>query len=1058
MATTANVLTSLGDRVDKREMGNQIAILCTDRSKPNMISTALQGRFLGLHDRLWAAQLARHSGATTYFVRVVPVFRGMTDPDGLPLMGTPTTENVTKGVTFSFDPFPDGYSCDGYRVYAGTVSGTLYFQGTLSNRFSTTFVIGSTWTYATPAANTLTAQTRGPRPYAHTLEVYQIEGNADSSVFMGGGRLYETGYAKVAAAAGAPLLTGGTAAQSTAATWAALGATGSFRMRLGWSEGSVDYDEMFDWTDVDFTGDATMANVATTFQVAIRAAKAPDLYCGTGVTTGITTWAAISDGAFDIYVDGAVVNVVSVDTSAATTMANVATALQAAWRVASSGSTETVEWDATGGLLIFKANIAAPTAASLLSYLSAPAAGTGTNIASMCDGLESSTTAVLNRRGKSATTAETVTWSTDHFIFTSSATGNQYRLSYLSTASGDLGTDVSVAAWTDAASTSNLASYVPGTTAKRTVQGVGTAWGTWAEGMKFRVANEAVATDHFVAGRYEDGQLLLDVDYAGTAAYAGYVAYKLLPFDTILNKSKLGNPFHFHADDTVELPTEDSDGITAIHRGGQNIYMFMRHHVWAIDGVDWTAPRQLTSQYGTVNPNTVVELGDTLFFYTGQEFIALSGGRFINLDPENRVRALMNRASVNVTYPHAVVVKTKTSDHIKWFMGLDSSFYHTVAVVYEPSSGNFWLEYQKDANCSAIVRSSTNVEYLVTGSRYDTAHTVPAFTFLHDDDYKSDGATTDSSKTVQGLILSVGTATETAGYLTCGTAGSAIGVWTAIDDAYFALTIDDTAYNVGPCDFTGDSDFDDVASTIQTAIRAQTSATETCTHDGTKFIITSSTTTNRSNVSYLRPYFLDTSTTDISSKTYMNGLTGTATETRAVSKVTLTLDDEGSNTAAMETGADGESGIWMYICDSNYRNGQYVLIASNTASTAVVTPNPSTTPVAGWHWYAGGIVPTWTKWFDMGGPQHLRKINGVAITVKPITDDTDNVMALHGMHDLSTTIRTTKTQALGGSNDTVNTLKDKDNPSTQQGYTIQRPSSLHDFKIEDITINHAGRY
>jgi len=169
------------------------------------------------------------------------------------------------------------------------------------------------------------------------------------------------------------------------------------------------------------------------------------------------------------------------------------------------------------------------------------------------------------------------------------------------------------------------------------------------------------------------------------------------------------------------------------------------------------------------------------------------------------------------------------------------------------------------------------------------------------------------------------------------------------------------------------------------------------------------------------------------------------------------LDDEGSNTAAMETGADGESGIWMYVCDSNYRNGQYVLIASNTASTAVVTPNPSTSPVAGWHWYAGGIVPTWTKWFDWGSPQHLQKVNGIAITVKPITDDTDNVMAMHGMHDLSTTVRTTKTQTLGGSNDTVNTLKDKDKPSTQQGYTIQRPSSLHDFKIEDITINHAPR-
>lgn len=52
-------------------------------------------------------------------------------------------------------------------------------------------------------------------------------------------------------------------------------------------------------------------------------------------------------------------------------------------------------------------------------------------------------------------------------------------------------------------------------------------------------------------------------------------------------------------------------------------------------------------------------------------------------------------------------------------------------------------------------------------------------------------------------------------------------IWDSITDGEFAITIDGTARDITGIDFTGDASMTDVASTIQTAIRAVTSASET---------------------------------------------------------------------------------------------------------------------------------------------------------------------------------------------------------------------------------------
>jgi hypothetical protein len=1058
MATTANVFSGLGvERFTYRQVADKLGILTTARAQPKCIAPGLIGYNLGLHNRSFATQQARNSGATTYYVRVVPIYGNMSDPNGLPLMGTPTTINTTAGVTFDFDPMPIAYPCTGYYVYAGTTTTTLYYQGELTNRYATHFVVGTTWTYVT-STSTLTAQASGPANFANVVEVYQVQGGTDSRVFLGGGKPYSVGYARVANAAAAPVLTGGTAGSADFNVWA-LVAAGSFRMRMAWNETvgglAQDYDSFFDFTALDFTTVTSMADVATAIQTAIRAAKSPTLYTGTGSTPGITTWQAVTAGSFDIYINGVLNHVTGCNFAAATSKTDVASIVQAAM-VAMGGdlALATCTWDSVIERFVFKANIATPTAGHTLSYLSRHSTGTGTDIAAMLDGLETSSTAVLNGKGKAATT-HTVTFSTDHFIVTGPSTGGQYRLSFLAAATADRGTDISTATYMDCLSTSQMATYVSGATAYRTVYGQGTNWGTWAEGDNFRIKTENKL--FIVTEVYETDCLLLDSNYDGSGFFS-YVEYFLLPFSRQLYVSALGNPFYYNTADIVPLPTADGDAVTAIRRVGSNIVIFMKHHFWLIDGVDIGTPIMKSNVYGVPNNDSCIEYGDGIAFFTGKDFRFLSGGQTQPLDPEGRMKDIISRISPYTTEFHGVYEQQDGVDQLKWWLGLDSSRKHNVAVVHEPRTGAWYLYYHKDANCSAIVRDSeTNKEYLLTGSQYDDGHAVPAFTFIHGPTYYSDGSTQDAAKTVQGLISVVGAATTTAGYLTCGKFGNTLANLKLVTTGYFRVTIDDDEYSVGPINFSGAADLDACAALIQVAIRVQTGGTETCVYSTDRFKITSSTTTNRSNVDYLRPYYPDSTTTDISGRNYLNGRENFATKTFAVNQRVLTLTDMGSVAAVMDILHDGEKGVYLYVCDSNYRNGQYALVTANTATTVTVTPDFANTPAAGWYWFMGGIVPTYTKWFDYGSPQHKNKLHGVAISVKPETGSNGNTLVLHGMQDLSTTIRTTKTAAIGGSADTTQVLRLQDKEATQTGLKIMRPSSRWPLKIEDITLVHAPR-
>lgn len=1182
MATTANVLTVLGDQqVHYREMNGELGILVTARAKPKMITPGLEGYHLGLYDEEWATHEATPTGAATYYVRIVPIYDKMSDPDGNALRGTPNTRNTNKGTTFNFDPFPDGYGCTGYEVYAGTGTAdtALYKQGELTGRFTTYFVVGTTWTLNS-TKNPLSANDNEIPPFADAIEVYQAEGDVNSRVFLGGGKKYDTGYAKVIAADGAPSLACGTGAENDYTVWELI-RDASFRMRID--------NEWFDFVGIDFDGDASMADVAATLEEALQAPQLPKLVGGDSPTTTIATWTAIADGSFNVVFNGTRYDVEGCDFTSVTTMhevadvidtqlkSDVSTMAQCRWdatagrfivsMATSTGSDVVVNggfaadsdwdkgsnWAIAGGVakqtvssasdylyqdknvdltdktwvLRFRAKRTGGTYAYIwprigvngnplitvpetacgqhqpgtewqtfiyqrtlsdanaydsivfrtvfdgtdvqiddvelyqgvnvtpyLSYLSRHSSGTGTDISTHMACRGTSDNVVLNRKGKDASD-HTVSWSTDHFVIADTNTGDEYRLSFLEAAVADVGTDISAAAYMDGLSSSTSAAYTPGYTAQRSVVGTGVDWGEWAKGMRFRLQTEGYR--FLVAKQRESNHLVLDEDYSGDG-FEGFQEYVLEPINDQVYVSNLGNPFRFDTGDIVKLPTADSDGITSINRVGHNIGVFMKHHTWLFNSADITAPRLISNQIGAWNAASVIEFQNGVAMFTGEDFVTLQGGRLASLDPEGRVREIIDRMSDDAPAPHGVYLVTDEARLLMWFMGLDSATVINTAVVYDTVRGNWWLYNVKDVRCSVVLRDANDRAHLVTGSSYDAAHGINAYTWLHGIAYRNDGA---QGSITQGVIAAngVGNPTETAGYLTCAAAGSStIGDWNAVTDGYFAITIDGTDRNVGPCDFSGDSDMDGVATTIENAIASagETSATVAWSTD--HFVITSGTLKNTSDVLYLRPYYPSVGITDLSAKSWMNGRDGQGTLTRSVSEVILTLKDMDNDLdAGLYTTDDGEEGCYLYICDTNMENGQYLKVVTNTANTVTVTPNPSSTPAAGWYWFMGGIVPTWTKWFDFGSPQHKNKVHGVAVAIDPGEGAGGNRMALHGMQDLSSTVRTKKVIALGGSADTVNSFHLRDQYATQQGLKFLRPNSEHDLKLRSITVTHSPR-
>ena len=151
-----------------------------------------------------------------------------------------------------------------------------------------------------------------------------------------------------------------------------------------------------------------------------------------------------------------------------------------------------------------------------------------------------------------------------------------------------------------------------------------------------------------------------------------------------------------------------------------------------------------------------------------------------------------------------------------------------------------------------------------------------------DDWYKFSGSWTTYVSDNGSNIITVSTVLSTPAYLTTKNLIKTNYVdWAAVTNGSFRFTLDGVARNVDAIDFTGVTSMDDVATKIQTAIRALTSKTETVVWNNTskRMVITSSIATTTSAITVLTTS-TGTVGTDISGNgmvSWLNGDVGTVT-------------------------------------------------------------------------------------------------------------------------------------------------------------------------------------
>ena len=116
-----------------------------------------------------------------------------------------------------------------------------------------------------------------------------------------------------------------------------------------------------------------------------------------------------------------------------------------------------------------------------------------------------------------------------------------------------------------------------------------------------------------------------------------------------------------------------------------------------------------------------------------------------------------------------------------------------------------------------------------------------------------------------------------------------LALFTAISDGTFTVSIDGSSEDITVLDFSADSDFDEVAATIQTVLQAVATGgftAATCTHDGTRFFINSGTVGTSSTISFLTA---EGSGTDVSSLLEMRQGEGTKVNGIAAETITASL-------------------------------------------------------------------------------------------------------------------------------------------------------------------------
>jgi len=183
-----------------------------------------------------------------------------------------------------------------------------------------------------------------------------------------------------------------------------------------------------------------------------------------------------------------------------------------------------------------------------------------------------------------------------------------------------------------------------------------------------------------------------------------------------------------------------------------------------------------------------------------------------------------------------------------------------------------------------------------------------------------------------------------------GAATSNPAIWSAITDGEFKITINGVARTVTAIDFTGDTTMADVAATIQAALRAVTSLTETVVWDTDHFVITSSVTTSSSAITVAETVAAPAGT-DISGAggtDFMDCDTGHGTVTNKVSNLTMSDVATKIQTALRTVTSSTETVVWS--------TNHFVISSVLTTSSSAITVTAAVAAPAGTDISGAGVT------------------------------------------------------------------------------------------------------
>jgi hypothetical protein len=256
-------------------------------------------------------------------------------------------------------------------------------------------------------------------------------------------------------------------------------------------------------------------------------------------------------------------------------------------------------------------------------------------------------------------------------------------------------------------------------------------------------------------------------------------------------------------------------------------------------------------------------------------------------------------------------------------------------------------EGEVDLSVTVFVQSSGNLPHGASRIRYyidpDSLATDVADGWLNAEAAKAGRDFFAQSPRATTMAVAQAFDTAQAGYARMAPAGT-LAAFLLIANGSFAVSIDGVSQDIVALDFTGETDFDGVASVIQAALQAIGSGgftAATCTYLNGVITIKSGTTGDSSAVSVLAAVD-PVSGTDISGATYLNGLVATLTHGYTPG----TLDSE----LSLITEAARCSGKFIYAwdLDESYRDSNDQKLAAQWAQQRTAVMSVTSNNVLAW--------------------------------------------------------------------------------------------------------------